>query len=69
MADQLTQQEQIRREKLAKYVELGIDPFGQRYDVTDNAEDLKNKYSSLSEEELEQDPKYGNIAGRIMFIR
>ncbi len=69
MADQLTQQEQIRREKLAKYVELGIDPFGQRYDVTDHAEDLKNKYSSLSEEELEKDPKYGNIAGRIMFIR
>ncbi len=69
MADQLTQQEQIRREKLSKYVELGIDPFGQRYDVTDHAEDLKNKYSSLSEEELEQDPKYGNIAGRIMFIR
>ncbi len=69
MADQLTQQEQIRREKLDKYRELGIDPFGQRYDVADHAQDLKDKYSDKTEEELEQNPEHGNIAGRIMFIR
>ena len=69
MADQLTQQEQIRREKLEKYRELGIDPFGQRYDVTDHAQDLKDKYSDKTEEELETLKAEGNIAGRIMFIR
>ncbi len=69
MSDQLTQQEQVRREKLEKYKELGIDPFGQRYDVTDHAEDLKAKYSNYSEEELESMESHGNIAGRIMFIR
>ncbi len=69
MSDQLTQQEQVRREKLEKYRELGIDPFGQRYDVTDHAEDLKAKYSNYSEEELESMESHGNIAGRIMFIR
>ncbi len=69
MSDQLTQQEQVRREKLEKYRELGIDPFGQRYDVSDHAEDLKAKYSNYSEEELESMESHGNIAGRIMFIR
>ncbi len=69
MSDQLTQQEQVRREKLEKYRELGIDPFGQRYDVTDHAEVLKAKYSNYSEEELESMESHGNIAGRIMFIR
>ena len=69
MSDQLTQQEQVRREKLEKYRELGIDPFGQRYDVTDHAQDLKDKYANYSEEELESMETKGNIAGRIMFIR
>lgn len=69
MSDQLTQQEQVRREKLEKYRELGIDPFGQRYDVTDHAEDLKAKYANYSEEELEAMESHGNVAGRIMFIR
>ena len=69
MSDQLTQQEQVRREKLEKYRELGIDPFGQRYDVTDHAQDLKDKYANYSEEELESIETKGNIAGRIMFIR
>ena len=69
MSDQLTQQEQVRREKLEKYRELGIDPFGQRYDVSDHAQDLKDKYANYSEEELENMTTHGNIAGRIMFIR
>ena len=69
MSDLLTQQEQVRREKLQKYIDLGIDPFGQRYDADDHAQDLKDKYADKTEEELEAQSYIGNIAGRIMFIR
>ena len=31
--ENLTEQEIVRRGKLEKYTELGIDPFGQRYDA------------------------------------
>ena len=40
----LTDQEIVRREKAAKIKELGIDPFGSRYDRTAYSEDLKEKY-------------------------
>ena len=32
MEEKLTDQEQARREKLPRYEELGVDPFGDRYD-------------------------------------
>ena len=31
MASNLTEQEIVRRNKLEKYKELGIDPFGSKY--------------------------------------
>ena len=40
----LTDQEIVRREKATKIKELGIDPFGSRYDRTAYSEDLKEKY-------------------------
>ena len=65
MAEKLTQQEQVRRDKLAKYKELGIDPFGSRYDATDKSasikaavsvkvEEFKKANEGLAEEELKQ---------------
>ena len=41
----LTDQEIVRREKATKIKELGIDPFGSRYDRTAYSEDLKEKYN------------------------
>ena len=32
---EFTEQELVRREKLTKLKELGLDPFGQRFDRTD----------------------------------
>jgi len=69
MSDLLTQQEQVRREKLEKYRELGLDPFGQKFDVKDHAQDLKDKYADKTEEELVGLQATGCVAGRIMFIR
>ena len=41
---ELTEQEIVRRQKAEKIKELGIDPFGNRFDRTAFAMDLKEKY-------------------------
>ena len=67
--EKLTEQEIVRRQKLEKYKELGIDPFGQAYDVKNKSAEIKNKYSENTHEELEAMGVNVSVAGRIMFIR
>lgn len=67
--EKLSEQEIIRREKLAKYKELGIDPFGQKFDVTGHSTDIKATYKDMTHEELEEKQIKVSVAGRIMFIR
>ena len=61
--ENLSEQEIVRRNKLEKYKELGIDPFGQRYDVKNHSQEVKDLASveinkikeankDLNEEEL-----------------
>ena len=69
MASNLTEQEIVRRNKLEKYKELGIDPFGSKYEVTAKSTDIKEKYAGLTHEELEEKNIEVSVAGRIMFIR
>ena len=69
MEVKLSEQEIIRREKLQKYKELGLDPFGQKYDVTHKSTDIKNTYKDATHEELEEKAIEVSVAGRIMFIR
>ncbi len=66
---ELSEQEIVRREKLQNIRDLGIDPFGKRFDVTDFSLDLKNKYQDKTHEELEELKINVSVAGRIMFIR
>ena len=66
---EFTEQELVRREKLEKIRELGIDPFGHKYEVTDFSLDIKDKYKGKSHEELENLNVTVSVAGRIMFIR
>ncbi|MBE6141139.1 MAG: lysine--tRNA ligase [Firmicutes bacterium] len=66
---EFSEQELVRREKLKKFQELGIDPFGQRYDVSCFSDELKEKYSNLCHEDLEKENIKVSVAGRIMFIR
>ena len=66
---ELTEQEIIRRNKLEKYKELGIDAFGQRFDRTDTSETLREKFLGKTEEELEELNAHATVAGRIMTIR
>ena len=65
----LTDQEIVRREKAAKIKELGIDPFGSRYDRTAYSEDLKEKYKDIPHDDFENINDCYKVAGRIMFIR
>ena len=50
MEQKLSDQEIVRREKLDKLRELGIDPFGQRYDVDAHAADVKAKAQAIIDE-------------------
>ncbi len=66
---ELTEQEAVRRAKLAKYKELGVDPFGQKFVCTENSATIKEKCASKTHEELDENPLIAKVAGRIMTIR
>ena len=69
MEEKLNDQEQARVDKLAKYEELGIDPFGSRYDWKDRLCDIRREYGDLSAEEIEAKQVRVKAAGRLMAIR
>ena len=50
----------VRREKLAKLRELGVDPYGSRFEVTTTPAELRANF---------EDEKKVKIAGRITAIR
>lgn len=65
----LTEQELVRREKMKDLIEKGIDPFGQRFERTDNTQTIKDQFKEKTREELEEIKKTVKIAGRIMTKR
>lgn len=67
--NELNDQEIVRREKLEKLKELGVDPYGDAYERTDSSKSAKDKIANLSDEELKENPIYTSVAGRIMSIR
>ena len=67
--EKLSDQELVRREKVKKLQELGIDPFGQAFDVTHKSSDIKEAYKGYTHEELEAMNVEVSVAGRIMFMR
>ncbi len=71
MADnnQLNDQEIARREKLAKYKELGIDPYGQAYPVTHHVSDIRKACDGKDAAGVDELKLYVSVAGRIMAIR
>lgn len=66
---EFTEQELVRREKMQELKNKGIDPFGNRFDRTDYAKDLKEKYAPIEHDAFENMDDTATIAGRIMFIR
>jgi lysyl-tRNA synthetase class 2 len=62
-AEDVSKFEQQRQEKLSRIKELGAEPYGNRYDGTEPAEDIKSKYK---DDDTEQQ---ANCAGRIVLLR
>ena len=70
MERKLTDQEIIRRKKLQDLNALGFNPYCiDKYVRTCPCNDFKNKYLSLTKEQLHENKKQYNLAGRIMIIR
>ena len=66
---QFSEQELVRREKMEELKALGIDPFGQRYDITHYSGDIKKEYEAFDKEELHEKAIKTKVAGRIMTKR
>ena len=62
LQEELNDQMQIRRDKLAEYEADGIYPFGQRFVVKDHAKDIKNDFLNYEDQPVV-------IAGRLMTMR
>ena len=69
MAEELTDQERVRREKLATYYEQGIDPFGGKFERTHVAKDLHDEFGEMTKDELADLGKEVTLAGRMMTKR
>ncbi|RIN77704.1 lysine--tRNA ligase [Staphylococcus simulans] len=71
MSEEMNDQMQVRRQKLQELIDLGIDPFGQRFDRTASAAELHEKWDAFSKEELheKEDESHVAIAGRLMTKR
>jgi len=57
---------QIRRDKLDSLRELGVDPFGSKFERTHNAKEILDTYAEVDKPELEVMGVPVSIAGRIM---
>ncbi|MDF2607583.1 MAG: lysS [Bacillales bacterium] len=69
MTEELNDQLLVRREKMNKLFDKGLDPFGKRYEVTYSTEAIKNDFEQFSKEELDEKSIEITIAGRIMTKR
>ena len=57
---------QIRRDKLKTFEDMGVAPFGHRFEVTYHAQDIRDKFDEL---EGEEDGPKVRLAGRLMAKR
>ncbi|RAU59137.1 lysine--tRNA ligase [Bacillus safensis] len=67
--EELNDQFQVRRDKMNKMREEGIDPFGERYDRSHQSAQIIAKYDEFSKEDLEGKAAQVTIAGRMMTKR
>ena len=59
--EELNEQMRIRREKLGKLKELGIQPFADHYDVDTHSTEILNQFEQY-------EGKTVHIAGRLMTV-
>ncbi|UVD81712.1 lysine--tRNA ligase [Mycoplasma iguanae] len=64
-----SEQELVRRDKLAKYKEMNINPFAETEKISDNSKTILEKFDIFSKEELIQKKAEISVAGRIITSR
>jgi lysyl-tRNA synthetase, class II len=69
MTQNLTEQELVRREKLAGLKAKGVDPFGDAFTLTHHSQQIIDLYGEKTKEELTELNVSVTIAGRIMTKR
>ncbi len=69
MSEEIGDQMQVRREKLANHLEAGINPFGEKFVRTNNTKELVELYDGFTKEELEEKSVKTTVAGRMMTKR
>ena len=69
MKREFTEQELVRRDKLAEYEALGVNPFRNKFKPDAKSVELHKKYDDLSKEELAELNIQVKVAGRIMTKR
>lgn len=71
MSEELNDQIAVRREKMQQLIDLGIDPFGEKFERTAYTDQLKKDWDQFTKEELaEKEDESGTvIAGRLMTKR
>lgn len=58
----MSEHEQVRRQKLDKLRELGVDPYSEKYTVTKYAADVIGRFDALEGQQV-------SLAGRLMTVR
>lgn len=66
---QYSEQELVRREKAKELEEMGVLPFGRRYDRTHTSGQIKEKFEQHDKETLAEIGGKAKVAGRIMTKR
>lgn len=66
MDEHLTEQQQVRRDKLKDLENLGVDPFGARFDRTHTTKKVFDQYDQFDHDTLIEMNQEVTIAGRIM---
>lgn len=71
MTEELNDQLAVRREKLQQLIDLGIDPFGEKFERTAYTDELLKEWDQYSKEELveKEDDSQAVVAGRLMTKR
>lgn len=65
----LNEQQALRREKLQQLIEMGVNPYPYKFDVTHSSRDVKQNAESLIKEEGGPEPERVSLAGRVMTRR
>lgn len=71
MTEEMNDQVSVRREKMQELINLGIDPFGAKFERTAYSDELVRDWDEFSKEELEEKENESEtvIAGRLMTKR